>query len=96
MAVDAEAAPANVTAMTPRLASKAPSLLKFLMMPMKVPSSGGDHGRPPGSLRCLQCDGMAAGPRPGSGAITQICVLRSLDLRFGYLHCAGQPEPSRV
>ena len=51
MAVDAEAAPANVTAMTPRLASKAPSLLKFLMMPMKVPSSGAITGARPD--RCV-------------------------------------------
>ena len=46
IAIDAGAAPANATAMTPRLASKTPSLLKPLVMPMSIsPSSGRDRGQ---------------------------------------------------
>ena len=75
IAVDAEAPLAKPTAMTARLASTTPSLLKLLMVRMNSFSlPGRDRGRRPGPLRSLQCDGMAAPPRSGSGALPGFCV----------------------
>ena len=86
IAVDAEAPLAKPAATTARLASTTPSLLKLLMVRMNSsPSPGRGRGRPPGPLRSLQCDGMAAPPRSGSGALPSFCVPVP---RFS----AGQPD----
>ena len=53
IAVDAEASLANATAMTPRLPSTAPSLLKPLMKPMMSSPLLGMRSRTPRPDRCV-------------------------------------------
>ena len=87
-AVDAQAVPANVTAMTPRLASKAPNLLKFLVMPMNGPLLG-MRSRIAAVLTVRRYGGTTAS-RIGSD-YPDLC---RCSLVFGPCR-AGQPEPCR-